>query len=376
MTKDFSIVNHYPKDSDGEYLKTFMHAFQGKGTSYLIDNVDSELLLISDGEIALPLTVNDEQFSNSYVTSFYGYLLYAEEELHKLQSKLLQRLLSIALKSLSFFARLSKINRVVIINNWLLSTNLYPRIPPSKIKGLHHILNRTYPKHALVFRSLNSLQHQNLIDALQEEGYDTVCARQIWIYDPNSFNELSSVQRWNIRNDRKLLKKSAYRIIQHEEIAEENLPRLKELYDQLYLDKYTYLNPQFNLQFLKACLNQKLLKLFALEKEGKIDGVAGYFIRNGCMTTPFFGYDVGVCQKVGLYRILSSQLMALAHDKGVLLNQSAGAAHFKRQRGARGVLEYMALYKKKLPFLQKLAWSIFSLFLNTVGKYLLQKNKL
>jgi hypothetical protein len=43
-------------------------------------------------------------------------------------------------------------------------------------------------------------------------------------------------------------------------------------------------------------LERQLLTLWALVREGCIDGVVGYFVRNGVMTQPFFGYDTD-CRK-------------------------------------------------------------------------------
>jgi len=63
----------------------------------------------------------------------------------------------------------------------------------------------------------------------------------------------------------------------------------------------------------------------------------------GVGTVPLMGYDTARPQSEALYRIASYLAYDLALARGLRFHGSAGASEFKRNRGARGVIEYMAV---------------------------------
>ena len=60
------------------------------------------------------------------------------------------------------------------------------------------------------------------------------------------------------------------------------------------------------------------------------------------------GYDTALPQQEGLYRIACYLASEWTHERGLSLHGSAGAPAFKRARGARGEIEYMAIYARHL----------------------------
>ena len=93
------------------------------------------------------------------------------------------------------------------------------------------------------------------------------------------------------------------------------------------------------------------------------------------MTTPVFGYDTAVPQEIGLYRMLSAVLLRQSAEEGCLLHESAGAAQFKRNRGATAEIEYSAVYDRHLPFYRRMGWAMLSPLLNRVGVPIMKKHK-
>lgn len=148
------------------------------------------------------------------------------------------------------------------------------------------------------------------------------------------------------------------------------------LYKLLYLEKYSYHNPQFTERFIAAAMASGTLRLYGLRKEGRLNAVMGYFCRNGIMTTPLFGYDTAVPQSVGLYRMLSACLIGQARENGHLLHESAGAAQFKRNRGAVADFEYSAVYERHLPWGRRWCWLLLDRLLNRAGVPLMRRMKL
>jgi hypothetical protein len=77
--------------------------------------------------------------------------------------------------------------------------------------------------------------------------------------------------------------------------------------------------------------------------------------REGIMTPSVVGYDTTRPQSEALYRIAAFLFCEWAMDRGLALHGSAGAAHFKRLRGARGVIEYLAVHAGHLSSQRRLA---------------------
>ena len=76
--------------------------------------------------------------------------------------------------------------------------------------------------------------------------------------------------------------------------------------------------------------------------------VAGMIARGGHATCPVVGYDTARPQHEGLYRIACYLASEWTLERGLSLHGSAGAAQFKRARGARGEIEYMAIHARHL----------------------------
>lgn len=376
---DQSNINQLPwsNTDDGDYAFRYLLPIITHGAYSFIDNIKTEVrALVIDG-IVVPITINDGQYENSYVCSPYThYVSYAKAELNALKNRRLEATLSFVIDLLGVVLKGCRINRVVQVNNWLLSTNLYPEISTDQIEVISAFLKERFPGHAIVFRSVNTFSNETIQKALIEIGYRMVAGRQVYILPRDAFKTMKSKPKKILGKDLKLLETSGYQWCDHQSINENDLPRILDLYNQLYLDKYSILNPQFNREFLKLAWREQALKLFVLKKNGHIDGVVGYFSRNAVMTTPFFGYDLSLPQKLGIYRMLSAKLILEADEQGLVLNQSSGAAEFKRCRGAVPYLEYNAVYIKHLPFLSKLGWRLVEFLANKVGAYLVKKFKL
>jgi hypothetical protein len=94
------------------------------------------------------------------------------------------------------------------------------------------------------------------------------------------------------------------------------------------------------------------------------------------LTTPIVGYDTARPAKQGLYRIASILFTQMADEMGARLNGSAGAADFKRIRGAHAVIEYSALFANHLPWGRRAVVAAQSWVLNRLAVPLLVKRGL
>jgi hypothetical protein len=347
------------------------------GSSQFINNVNSQLLALTIDNLVLPVTVNNRELENSYVCSPYShYITYSKEELYTLKNPPLEKLLELILNFMGLVLNLGEINQVVIVNNWLLSTNLYADLSKNQITAITSCLKERFPTHTLIFRSINTYINDDLFNTFQQNEYQMIGSRQVYLFNPKDQSAMRTKMRWRLKQDFNLIEKEGYEVIDHHQISLAEVPRLVELYNALYLEKYSYNNPQFNEHFLELALNSKSLQIQALRKEGRIDGVIGFYEINGVMTTPLLGYDTSLPQEVGLYRMLSAQLTLEATKRGIILHQSSGAASFKRFRGFIENIEYSAVFYQHLPFWRQLVWRLLGLLVNQIAVPLMKKYKL
>ncbi|CAG7641982.1 hypothetical protein PAESOLCIP111_04290 [Paenibacillus solanacearum] len=369
----------WPDTADGLYARRYLLPMLGHPINTFIANIRTKLYVVQAGEHVIPVTVNDEEYDNSYVCSPYThYVSYAKQELYLIQSRAARCVLSALLTIMGGLFKASRFNRTVHVNNWMVSTNLYPPCTPAQMKRVAKLARERFPGHAIVLRSLTESTHRGLMDALRQEGYRLVPSRQVYFLHPSNPAAMNAKARWLMKRDYALLASKQYEVLDHEELHPGDVPRLTELYRLLYLEKYSYDNPQFTEAFFELALKERLLHFRALRSKatGRIDAVLGYFCRNGIMTTPVFGYDTSLPQETGLYRMLSAVLMDTARRNGHLLHESSGAAQFKRNRGAIADIEYSAVYDAHLPWHRRASWAFLQSVLNRIGVPLLKKYKL
>ncbi|MDB5101036.1 MAG: hypothetical protein JWM80_5457 [Cyanobacteria bacterium RYN_339] len=363
----------WPATADGDYARRYLAPMLREGTQASIENVDTRLHVLVWDDLVMPVTVNDAEYDNCYVVAPYNhYVVYAREELRMLGE---QAVLDGVLAGLGGLLQLGEINKNVQVNNWMLSTNLYPDLTAEQLLAIRELLLRRFPDHAIVFRSINTVLGDALLEAFKDQGYTPIASRRLyymWADRPEFFDKN---QRKIWKKDLKLLETGPYaRAV----LTEADLPRVLEVYNQLYLDKYSLHNPRFTLDFVKRAFQYQTLELRALrhKETGIIDGAIGFFIRNGAMTTPLFGYDITLPQELGLYRMLSMLTYLESRERHLLLNQSSGAGNFKRTRGGRPNIEYSVVYDQHLWPHRRLAWQGLARAINGVAVPLLEQYKL
>jgi len=346
----------WPETEDGDYARRYLFPLVLNGPQTYIRNVHkTEMMIVKIGETVLPLTVTDFHPENTFTCSPYShYISYGGyEEVQRLKNPPLEWLIKLLLHPLAWYFRQSSFDRVVYVNNWLLSTNLYPKLTPEQINTLSEALPAWFPDRAIVFRSVDNFRNPILYNNLLGKRYKMVLSRQVWYQDPQV-----ALRKKDTKGDFRVLRRAPYEIIAGSQLSDSELGRALELYKFLYLDKYSPYNPQFTQRFLQLCRDESLLRLMALRLDGQINAVLGFFIRNGAMTTPFFGYDTHLPQSEGLYRMLSALIFQEAQARGLLVHASAGVGKYKKTRGGQPVIEYNAAFTDHLPAQRRLPWAL------------------
>jgi hypothetical protein len=361
----------WPETEDGSYARRYLSPMMQEDPQTYIRNIyNTKMLVAKVGETVLPITMTDFNPDNSFTCSPYShYITYGGfEEVRRIQNPPLEALIRLALHPLAWYLRHNGFDKVVYVNNWLLSTNLYPRLSIDQIHMLTEALPAWFPDRTIVFRSVDSFFNNISYDALVEAQYQMVLSRQIWAQEPQA-----AFRKKDVKSDMRILHNTNYDVISGMQLSNADLHRILELYSLLYIEKYSPYNPQFTEAFLRLCRDETLLHIRALQLNGRINAVLGFFIRDGVMTAPLFGYDTRLPKSEGLYRMLSALLLQEGQQHELMIHASAGVGKFKKNRSARSVIEYNAVFNRHLPAARRLPWTLIEL----IGKAIIpafQKN--
>lgn len=330
----------------------FTAALARHGTSGFVSNATSRMLLLRYGQHALPVSIDDGGYGRSYVASPHSaYVPYARREMELVGMQRGRFLAEGALTLLDQLLRAVRVNHVVHLDNWLLSTNLHGDWAGEGLPAMRQLLTERFPQHMLILRSIDAWSSPQLLEAARNDGWILVPARQIWVVEDL---ERQWRTRNNCGNDRRALLRSGLRVEDAEHLSQADRERIAELYTLLYIDKYCDLNPTFTADFVGLMRETGLLTYrLAREANGRIMAAAGMFSRNGIMTPTVVGYDTLQPRSDALYRIATYLFCDWAAERGQKLHGSAGAAHFKRQRGAQGVIEYAGIHVAHLSPLRR-----------------------
>jgi hypothetical protein len=361
----------WPATPDGNYARRYLRPFIEDGPGAYIANAHTQMQVVRAGACVLPLTVSEFHPQNSYVCSPYShYVSYGQEEFAALKNRPLEACLRLLFLPLAAYFRRAELDKAVYVNNWLLSTNLYPALPAGLPAALTQHLMEACPDRAIVFRSVDGLANGPLLATLREGGARLVFSRSVWYQTPGSPHTL---ERHNYKLDQQLLRQTPYRILTAEQLGDADAGRIVQLYSRLYIDKYSQYNPRFTEAFIRMALAEGLLTLKAFQRDGRIDAVLGYFCRNGVGTPPLFGYDTALPRTLGLYRLLSALFSQEAARQGFLVNFSAGVGDFKRKRGCRNAIEYNAVFCRHLPPARQRAWKLLQALMDRVAIPIIQR---
>lgn len=350
----------WPDDPAGRFAKHYLTPILANGTRWVAPNVDAELGVALVGEHVVPFTWSKGDAAlerraaddNSYVVSPRNHFItYGAEEIGKLDAPVLVPLLRAVVAGLGWGLGRAGFDDVVYVNNWLLSTSLYPAWRPQDGVHLLRALVERFQGRAIVFRSLDVRTQRPLAEALVCAGAHLVFSRRVLFQEPRA---PGVTRRSDYRKDAKLLRaaldRDDYRVVPTHALTEAQLCRAHALYGRLYVEKWSRHNPRFELAYLRHVLLQRLLEGQALvTPEGRLDAMYASWTRGRITYAPILGYDTHLPQRLGLYRMISALSSLDAAERDWLIHDSAGVSDFKQNRGALPSLEHLAIYDAHLP---------------------------
>ena len=332
-----------PLDSFAANAAAYLQRYAGRNASELAGNLQARIEALDAGPLQLPVTVNDGgEADNAWVCSPRStYIDYAAEEARRLLPRALGSSVAGLCTQLGRLADACALDRAVTLNNWCLSTNLYPAVAALDLDRAIDQARQRWPGHALWWRSLNGHDNADWLAALQARGFSLIASRQVWLYP-----DLAGAARLpNMRADARLLQRRDLHWCGNDAIDADDAPRIARLYAQLYMDKYSRWNPDYRPQMIADWQQRGLLRLEGWrDGQGQLQCIAGMFGSERQVSTPLVGYNTEAPPAMALYRTLTATSYRHARESGRQLNLSAGAARFKRLRGGIAAIEYSAVW--------------------------------
>jgi hypothetical protein len=203
-------------------------------------------------------------------------------------------------------------------------------ISPEQLRGAVEDIQKIY-KRGVLLRSVNPEINPDLW--AMEEAI-RLPSRQVWLFDTVP----SKRKRPDFHKDQALLKEEGWLWKEGKDWKEADFELAAQFYRNLYIEKYTDLNPCYTPAGLRIYQESGLARFWMLYKENRPVGFLG-MIGERWLTTPFVGVEKDTDKKDAVFRRLVAFTFKRALDEGKGLHLSAGAARFKELRGARPVLE-------------------------------------
>lgn len=354
--------------------QAFARIHAAADTSAFAKNIHASVSVL-DADRAYPLTSMDHYIEGeAWVCSpCSAYGDYAIEELQRFGASAATRPLTWLCGGLNRWLRQAQLDRAVTVNNWLLSTNLYYDDGAPRVDALRDAAIAAAPTHSVWLRSLNARYNRAWLEAAQRAGFELIPSRQVYLIDEPRAAVRSHA---NLERDLRLRDRTSFERCRGE-FTTADYEDMAKLYAQLYLDKYSHLNPHYTAAFLQAWHRERLLEIEAFRDErGRMCAVVGTFALENTVTAPIVGYDTALPQQLGLYRMLMASVVAGAIEQRRRINFSAGAADFKRLRGATAEIEYSAVYSGHLPKWRRRPIAVVRTIAERVGVPFMKKYRL
>lgn len=353
-----ALDERWPKSPEAELAGRILPEYLQLGPPHFIRNADVKLLVWRAGDQVLPVVYRERAsmgHTANVCSPWIHYVRYPLGEIDRHGEGIGALLARGTLWASMPLLKMSRIDDVVWVNNWLLASNPAVALERPEVERLTAALCERFPRRAIVFRSVNPEIGKDLAADLAACGYRMVASRTVYLLDPASREYRESE---NVRRDRKLLYDGEYEIVSHEELSAEDMPRLVELHRLLYIEKHSPLNPEFTLEFYETAWRNRFLEFRGLRKKGRLDVYVAYHTLGGMFSACLLGYDTRLPEKVGLYRRAVALLMEETRRLGLRMHLSAGAGEFKHHRGARPCIEYDAVFDRHLPLSRRAGWKL------------------
>lgn len=359
-TKEFSQF----KEQFPAFTNSMPSTFLNCPSQKLISNINTESIIITNSKEHCLGTINHCEYNNSHACSPYAtYISYPKTMLNQFNKTWAKLLAMIFPRLLGTLFKAAKIDQVIQLNNDFSAVIYKPIMLYKQTPEIINLLTERYPNHLILLRRINPITTPLLVDALKQNGFTLIADKPTHLFIP----ENKFMQRSHTKRDLTLLNKTNYTLVEQQSFTSEDLYRLHQLYQDLFIDKHTTSNPNYTLTFFEEAVKHRWLKFYAFRNpDGIIDAFSSLTHYDNIMNCGPIGYDLEKPTKLGLYRMLVAQGLKLAQDNNAILNYGSGSDLFKLNRGSKKIIEYTAVYYRHLPKYRQLPWNLLHFLSKTV----------
>jgi len=295
-----------------------------------------------DGQISISVPIVTRSWrTRAYVDSPISMLSSYGRSNAKNLAPGLNRFLAVRMSpALTFLLQLLRIDRYVLVGNLPFSTVLHYHTGPGELVA--EVLRiRETTNRPVGIRGLNEFEHQRELKAFANRDFVVIPARRINIV--SDFDE--AMKHRDARRDLKLLERQPdLDLTETSSVSEKDAETIADLYQGLYIQKYSEENPYYSPGFIRSSINSGILRGRTLRHRSKgIVGFNTYYTNSTTMTGPMMGYRMDLNSEYPLYRILMIAQLSDALSDAKILNWSSGSDRFKKNRGADQYMEYLCV---------------------------------
>ena len=277
---------------NGKVLRKYYEPLVKNSSKNFVRNSDHQVEILQVGSELYPLTIGRKSNKKTcYLFSLIAqYIDYTREEVLEGSSynKVQKAIVKFLFPFLRVFGNWMGMERTVFVNNFFLATNLYEKDTLLWAPFVTQYLKKYYPNRVIVFRSINESTDSQLLNKFKLYGALPLACRQLYILDPkhDNFQKKRPVIR-----DRKLWEKTKDLYWQKISRFDKNeISTLLTFYRELYLKKYSELNPDYSAHFLEVSMNSKILDFYILREIGTNvpSGGTGCGVHQACCLHTFY----------------------------------------------------------------------------------------
>lgn len=349
---------------DGELAaaRAYLEAIASRGVgAYLVNGRGLEIVLVALGERLVPILVSDGRPGKAAMTSpIAQHLAYPLHELGRTRGSLARLGLDLAARPAEAALRISGFDRIVLVNHWLFPSAQPLPADADALADLLATSARRWPGHAVVVPGIVPALSGELARTLVRLGGRAIPSRVVHLQRPGRVlgGKATRGIRHNRNADLAVHARHAARMTTDQAFLAGRADRLCALYRRLYLERHpARLNPQFTPEFFRLLV---LSGAFEVRGWAGADGDLVAFnvrlIRDGVIWWTIGGYDTRLPRSLGLYRLIATDDIAVAEERGLVLNQGGGNDDFKRRRGGDPATEVEIVFDRHLPRHRRLPW--------------------
>ena len=344
-------------------IRRYLTALSGDGPSRLAVNakgITGEILRV--GEAVLPVLVSDGVRGKASILSPLGHHVYYPVEEIGRRSWLGRRGVRALVSPLEALFRIGRLDRVALVNHWLLSGAPEPTIPEEAWPAVVAYLAHRHPRHALVVQDIKPDLQAGTAQALMAAGARPVPTRMVNIIDPADPLKGKRFKKTRYKRtvgERMVREAEDDRVTR--EAARAQPETLARLYRQSNVERHSALNPNYTAEFFRTALGCETFDIHAWRAPGTGGGeIVAFNIQRsdpGVIYWSTFGAERDGASGDGLYERITATDIITALETGKLLDWGAGADEFKRLRGAQPHLQVEMVITGHLPPHQRAAWN-------------------